>query len=330
MKNLEGISACSNESFAGHINQASGISKTRSANNTSESPAAQAFRAKHDRKNPNLFIPPVEHKRRFHVLEEGKRRFSATYHDPQKYPIGRLFYDDSKRTKRGAYRLRRSEKREGITHRLLQVMLHCLNLNTWQIGKPLVDGFHAYGIEKLAEWAGISPRRAARIMALLEKHGYAEVIQRSVQRPDGSYKGLPAIIKINPKLFYDMDLTDDDILIGRTKQEKAANKEFIMDKIKNFRVNAREARKTHKREMASLRELIAKQRASQSITPEEQTILDREQPGHYRQREVQPLYRDYTGIAKDRSLHTVKSDSPTPVGEILAHLRSFLKPKPPS
>lgn len=270
-------------------------------------------RCNHSRLIPRIFVPPSTHKKRFPSIEQAKRNLQTAYRYPLQYSIGRLFYNSDKPRKNGRFRKMRSELRESLTSRLGQVILHYTNLANMAVGyiEAKTGKFIAYTLGFLFEKAGLSDSQGRSAISIFKKFGYILIDQKRRKEWDGSYKSDPAVINVSIDFYYDLNISDDQLIQHRKNQGDKLNKEQIQQRKKDFFIQ----RANNKKQVKAIKRQIVN-----------------ENPGKERKREHVPLYKDYTGIAKNRE-EVLKSNEVKPAqGFLPAYLRKIvddLKKPPP-
>jgi len=155
-----------------------------------EKPRGSGNRCGHDPKNPKLLdIPIPENHPKF--IREAARKLRSHVEKIGLLPVLN-FHADGRKV--------RSERRDGIGVFLVVLVLR-MDLATGRVGFPTENGFFNYTMDRLATWAGLGERRAARIVAALKDAGYLRVSQIRERLKNGSYRSFSAIKLISPKLF---------------------------------------------------------------------------------------------------------------------------------
>ncbi len=304
--------ACDIEPLVGSHITGVPINSPLSGQNNNNYPVNQGNNCGHNALIPRIFAPPSNHKRRFPPIEKAKQNLATSYFHPLKYPFGQIFYHQDKPNKQGVFRQRRSEAREPITTRIGQVLLHYANIANMALGyiDAKTQKFISYGIAFIAEKSGASLNQTRKILKIFKKYGYIDIIPQTYKTPDGRYRAKDAIVTIDIKLYYDLEVTEEELLQYRQKQLLTGQKQQVAAKSNQYRANTYKAKKEYK---AIQKELRAK---------------TDENPGSDRKREQAPLYRDYTGISKDPQNFTKQFNGTPTAKNFLANIMDKLKPKP--
>jgi len=147
-------------------------------------------RCGHDSKNPQLLDIPIP-KKHPKFIQEAARKLLSHVEKLGLLPVLNFHVDGRKV---------RSERRDGIGM-LLVVLVLRMDLATGRVGFPTENGFFNYTMDRLATWAGLGERRAARIVATLKDAGYLAVSQIRERLKDGSYRSFSAIKIVSATLF---------------------------------------------------------------------------------------------------------------------------------
>lgn len=175
----------------------------------------------HCRENPRLFKQPLQHKNRPPIFKAATTNLMKAYFDPLSFDIGHIFWHKDKANKDGSYRKVRSERCEALTTRIGHCIIHHVNLATMTLGyfNKHLKSFVYYDYEYIEKVTGCSYSAVERTMRHLIKLGYIEVSQRKEKQPDGSWKSLSPIIKINSRFFLDLNI-DQKIIAFYVEQSK--------------------------------------------------------------------------------------------------------------
>lgn len=273
--------------------------------------------------SPTVTEFPKHHKRRFPALEQAKSNLLNAYHNPMRFPIGRMFYNSSSLNDDGSYRQRRSELREALTCRIGQVILHCVNLANMALGKILPNGtFSPFGLEYIAKIANTTKQRVKRALDLFIEFGYVTLIERKYVTLNGLFRSEMPIIGVLPSLFTDLEISPDDLARHQKKQDDKSKVEQAVQKNKENEQVKKSSKKTAKKAMKQINEILGRIKAGKTISKDEKEYLDQEMPGYNRTKEKPPQgrYRDYTGCSKDESPFNFH-DTAAPVASYLDKIR---------
>lgn len=306
----------------------------------------------HNKHNPQIFNPPSRHKKRPYAIEEAKRRSAESYFYPLKFDLRKASFHADKKTKIGGLRKIRSEKRHIILNHLMVFIFHYTCLKTMQLG--FIDGktgkFIKYSqqflikeIQRSLIESGTletaSDKRIKTAMAELKDLGYIEIKQNKEKRIDGTYRSLPSDILVNPKLFYDLGISENEIIFSKKAEVSEFERYLTQTKSyqykKNQRFQTKQQKETYKKERSNIQDIL-KRSKQQNISQEEKAILEREMPGHDRTTNQSPAYRDFTGISQNREevlkrngISNGKDQSMSPLAQYWLNQFQQLK-KPPS
>lgn len=185
--------------------------------------------------SPRVFEKPPKHKNRKPIFRKAMDSLTHAYFDPWAYEIGHIFWHSNKIKKDGSYRKVRSERRESLATRVGHCIIHHVNLATWALGyfDRRKKEFVYYDYDYIAKVTKCSYSAVERTMRHFISKGYVEVSQRHQKNPDGSFKSLSPIIKINQRFFTDLGI-DPDVLMFYVKQsEEDLKKEKQKSEYKN-------------------------------------------------------------------------------------------------
>lgn len=214
-------SACCADSDQGKSTTSDATLFTR-VNNTSPSPSMQGGnRCGHNKKVFRLPVYANVHKRRYHVLEEAKRRLRQAQKYPYRYPeLTPVFFHKEKRGRK-----RRSEAVEAITSLVLDALIEGANLvNYLAYGYyDSQNNFHAYGYEYLCKVTKCTYGRVQRALSVLKSLGLCKVEGNVVALEDGSYTTQDVKVSLTPDVFIFLGLENElnkDTQLAFIKWEK--------------------------------------------------------------------------------------------------------------
>lgn len=197
----------------------------------------------HDPESPQFFVPPENHARRPDVLQFAQHNVQQFYYSPQKWL-------PSLRDTRASTRQERTEARERDAA-VLGVLLQYTDLASLRVGIPNADGvflpltmkFLAMKLgwrtpvddleDKTRIAAGLPPlnrgiKRVYRAIANFKRAGYMTVHARFEKTMDGEqdYTGLPAVRRIDPKLFRELGIKAERLALRRQQASKRLRKKY--------------------------------------------------------------------------------------------------------
>jgi hypothetical protein len=287
---------------------------------------------------PKMANITATHKRRPHIIEQAKTNLLNSYTHTLGLEIGRIHYHQDKNRTRvnNAFRKRRSQIRESLSHKAGLIILHYCNLAKMQLGM-LVDGkFRNFGIEFIMEKTGLSYSRIRSALAVYENYHYVTITENKHLQPDGTYRSTNATITVHKNFFLDLGVDEKEFDVFRDNKLGIDRKAEIYAKAHEYIVTQREVKKSTKakakKEFKSIGELLRRSRSGDKLTQEESDELEKEYPGYKRNHNQGSVsYRDYTGCAGNREMFNEPKPASSEVAsyhlkEILANLRL----KPPS
>lgn len=217
-------------------------------------------RCGHIPKSPRLYQAPKHHKRRFPIIEKCKKNLQDAYRNPYDYQFGEVFFYKDKPIKSGRGRKMRSERKESVAFQVGQAILHYNNIVQMKLGHYDDKGqFKSYSLNFLMKELGLTKTRFYHTINVLKHYRYIRIETMKTQTVDGSWKTTGSIIHVNPKLYLNLGITEEEL---RRHQLSVSYQQTIAEP---------QGRK-------------------------EKPILN-EYPGSERKREAHPQYRDYTGIS---------------------------------
>lgn len=184
----------------------------------------------HDRKNFRFYQPPKNQRRRYHVIEEAKRRIPKAFSNPFDYPeFHALLRHADKKGRR-----KRSERTEAECALLLGSLFDTVNLYHMEAGEYRPDGkFVNYEYEKLAALTKMNYSRVARNMRHLQKYKLITV-HEIVGETDKGFRTKKVIISVTADLFRILNL-DNELLEDRIKAKRSYDKiQHKLDLRKNY------------------------------------------------------------------------------------------------
>ena len=192
---------------------------------------------------PQFFVPPDSHAKRPDVLQYAQHNLRQFYDSPDKWL-------PSLRDTRASTRQERTEARERDAA-VLGVLLQYTELASLRVGIPNADGvFLPLTMKYLAMklgWrtpaddledkariaAGLTPRhrgvkRVYRAIANFKRAGYMTVHARFEKTMEGEqdYTGLPAVRRIDPKLFRELGIKRERLELRRKEAGKRLRKKY--------------------------------------------------------------------------------------------------------
>lgn len=186
----------------------------------------------HDRFHPSLYIH--QHKK-IPIIAKACSNLADLYFKPTCKHFGKIFFNDEKINKNQSYRKRRSEIREAITHRFVQVLIHNLHIGTMIVGMPIkekerkgsiFERFRFYSIKELAKKADISEDRAYKIINLLKDYHYVDITEHKIKDVSGNYISLNPAISVREGLLLDLGIELQEI---KSYQLKDKNLKDLME-----------------------------------------------------------------------------------------------------
>lgn len=195
---------------------------------TSDSLSNQNIFTLHTECNQNalkVYAPPSHHKKRPSIIEDAKTALEKSYKKAKL--LAKLFYRKQKV---------HSQRREAII-RVLQVMLHYMDLETQEVGfyNDLGD-FIRLDTAKIAQYANVSLIRANRVIRDIRDAGYLSTIRQYQETDEGRKMGMPAIRKISQSLFRDLKI--DHLSLFRAIEWKRKRNEKKLAKKNKARLRA--------------------------------------------------------------------------------------------
>jgi hypothetical protein len=180
----------------------------------------------HDRFHPSLYI---HQRKKIPIIAKACSNLADLYFNPTCKHFGKIFFNDEKINKNKSYRKRRSEIREAITHRFVQVLIHNLHIGTMVVGMPIREEdriksihqqFHFYSIKKLAQKADISEDRAYKIINILKDYHYVDITEHKTKDVSGNYISLPPAITVREGLLLDLGVEPQEINTEKLKNQR--------------------------------------------------------------------------------------------------------------
>jgi len=206
----------------------------------------------HDRFHPSLYIH--QHKK-IPIIAKACSNLADLYFKPTCKHFGKIFFNDEKINKNQSYRKRRSEIREAITHKFVQVLIHNLHVGTMVVGMPIkekerrgsiFENFRFYSIKELAKKAEISEDRAYKIINLLKDYHYIDITEHKIKDISGDYISLNPAISVREGLLLDLGIELQEIksyqikdkhLIELMESHKKAKEYFHRERARLKQVN---------------------------------------------------------------------------------------------
>lgn len=172
----------------------------------------------HQRKQPSFYVPPMNHKNRPVVIKEAINALKQTYKHAKLLPD--LFYRKQKV---------HSQRREAII-RVLQVMLHYMDLETLEVGFFNSAGeFIRLDTAKIAQYADLSLIRTNRAISDITRAGYLTSIRQYKTTIDGHKIGITSIRTISRKLFTALKI-DHFSLFYAIERKRKRNEKILAKK----------------------------------------------------------------------------------------------------
>jgi hypothetical protein len=171
----------------------------------------------HHPNNMRGFDRPSEHKKRYQAIEECIEKLNQALETPRQI-LKNLFYPQKKK---------RSQRREAIV-RVLQVMLHYMDMESFQVGF-LNDKleFIRFDLKKIAQYAKINFSRAKRAIKDIECAGYIKIQEQYETLADGSKRALAAIKTFTRKFFREIGIDHLKLFQQREHKRKENEKKFL-------------------------------------------------------------------------------------------------------
>jgi hypothetical protein len=337
------ISACNVSALVGREQSQAVYKKQRDQFNAEKGRSQTLLhgnRSGHDKNKPGSF-QNANHKNRFRSLQKCKSRIHDTYFNPLAYDFGKASYHQDKSNKSGSYKRLRSEMRN-VIKLVSECIVHHVNLKLMIFGFPAKNGeLVTFGIDYIFKKVNvslksqglheISYRRIRDAVSYLCRHGYITVKENKELRLDNTWRSKPATIYVSRTLFYDLDITDDEINEHIRKDLKVINQEAIERKAAEYKAKERFEKKADKAKRKNIQQLLTKHKDGLTLTQDEKDILKEESPGYDRIRNTtqSTVYADYTGVSTNRE-EVIKRNSP-PSDTAKSFLKDILnKLKPPS
>ena len=178
-------------------------------------------RCGHTKQAPKLYHRPEHHKPTHMILHRCIERFSEWYKRPE---IGYLeSFCEMKQTQR------RSERREALASIGRVIMSH-LDLSSMCPVQFTKNGNKQLSVKTIADRAGVSLRRAYRVMYDLKQAGYIDIKEQHRYEADGSIKSVVAIKRISAQLLYQLGITVQ--ALSKAKQHAERFNKSVVKKIK--------------------------------------------------------------------------------------------------
>ena len=184
----------------------------------------------HNKNYPSFYNIPAHHKPKPMILHRCIERFSEWYHRPE---IGYLeSFSTMKQTQR------RSERREAVAT-IGRVLMSHLDLSSMCPVQFTKNGNKQLSVKTIADRAGVSLRRAYRVMYDLKQAGYIDIQEKHRYEADGSIKAVVAIKRISAQLLYQLGITVE--ALTKAKQHAERFNKSVTKKIKQAKRNIVEA-----------------------------------------------------------------------------------------
>lgn len=161
------------------------------------------------------------------ILRRLTERMADFYWSPQVLP--------SLNSVNNSVRMLRSERREGCLL-VLSAILKLTDVASLRVGIPTAEGFSGITIPLLARHAGVSLRRAQRVIANLKSAGLLTVAAVTERMADGTYKGVAAVKAVSKHLWGCFGLLD---MLKHEREKAAARARKVQRKNGNLVSRAR-------------------------------------------------------------------------------------------
>jgi len=190
----------------------------------------------HDPKRPRFFKQPKTHGERPDAIRIAAANAEHFYYHPQQWLPSLAMAHSSTRQER-------SEARERDTS-IVQVLLHYIELASLRVGVPChkEGAFKNFSLQFIAEKAGFRKpgdlpekgiKRAYRGIRQLVKAGYIQVHKRfdlyKSEEGLNKYKGLPAVKRLNQKLFAELGVSLQRLSFRRRQARKRINQRISQE-----------------------------------------------------------------------------------------------------
>jgi hypothetical protein len=201
--------ACIDEPLPGENN--TGVLQVHVGNDTTKSHKKnQLFlhgnRCGHDKKNYRFPTFKANHQRRYHVIEELKRKITQSHlsYDFQSETLGKLYY-------RANGRKRRSEAKESILTLVLYALIHDCNLHNMQYGQYIhhSNTFNNYDYGYIQKVTGCSEIRIKRSIEVLKFLGWVTVQPIIKELNDGHFITEKVMIILSDDIFKTFGLYEE-------------------------------------------------------------------------------------------------------------------------
>lgn len=251
------------------------------------------------------FIPPSSHKLRHPFLEKAKKKLNSKYYLTN-VALCNLAHHSNKFLKDNSHRLVRKGFR-GSSVEVLDALKHYMDRKTFKIGcnfNGVWKDLHAKNILKyinnsraLQGYDPMSYRAFWRHLNFIEKCTYLNITERKEYK-DGVVRSKDALLTINPQLFYDLGITEEDFAKSDKKEESEFARQIREQKRVNFIKNERFQKKEQKKHMRDIRNILNDVKKGKIVSYTDRNYLEEEYPGLNRNKQKeQKNYMDYTNIS---------------------------------
>lgn len=143
---------------------------------------------------PKLFVPPVNHKKRSHIVQEVIDKLKKAFLKPKK---------ELTSLQRLTGRQTRSERRESALH-LLQCMIYYVDDATGKVGRMSGNVFRNYSIHELSDKTGLKVKRVIRALKTIAQAGYMKFTRQFKRLDNGDVVAMPSIREFTPRFFVEL------------------------------------------------------------------------------------------------------------------------------
>jgi hypothetical protein len=251
------------------------------------------------------FIPPHFHKARHPFLEKAKKNLNTKFY-LSLLALCNLSYHDNKFLKDLSRRLIRKEFRSSLIE-VLSALMQYMDKNNFKVGMMFNDGWKSWHAKdfinrinesrRIQGFDEMSYRVFWRNINFLEKIGYLNVHERKKYK-NNKWRSKDATFSLNPQLFYDLGITEEDFAKSDKKEEYEIARHIREQKKNNFIKNSRQQQKIHRQRMKDIRKILKDSKSNKMVSYSDRQLLEKEYPGYDRRRPEAPQsYQDCTNIS---------------------------------